>query len=192
MEEIWKDIKDYEGIYQVSNQGRVRSLDRTVKYVTGAKRKLHGKIIKVQDDGRGYSQVRLYDKNRKGKTIKVHKLVATNFINNPKKYKEVNHKNGVKDDNSVGNLEWTTRKRNIAHAISNKLINNSGQDNSLAKLTNDDARVIRELYSTGEYTQLELGEIYEVDRSQISLIVNNKAYRERKRLNGFIQLGDLI
>lgn len=105
MEEIWKDIKDFEGLYQVSNFGRVRSLGHD---------KWHkGRIIKPHYDGRKhYLFVQIY-KNKNSKKINVHRLVAETFIPNPQNLPQVNHKDEDKINNCVWNLEWCTNKYNI-------------------------------------------------------------------------------
>lgn len=111
MKELWKPIKGYEGLYEVSNQGRVKSLGRKTK--NGFHHRV--KILKFSIHTDDYLQVILY-KNKKRKTYKVHRLVAENFIENPNEYKEVNHINGNKKNNTVNNLEWCTRKQNMIHA----------------------------------------------------------------------------
>ena len=97
--EIWKDIPNYEGEYQVSNLGRVKSLLFNKE-----------KILKTRIHSQGYELV-----NLKNKTYKVHYLVAITFIDNPKGFKELNHKNEIKNDNRVENLEWCDRKYNCNH-----------------------------------------------------------------------------
>lgn len=106
MEEIWRDIKDYEGMYQVSNLGRVKCLDR----IDSAGRKRYGRILKLWNS-RGYLQVGL-SINSKGKKFSVHRLVAQAFIKNPNNKLEVNHKDEDKTNNRVDNLEWVTSKEN--------------------------------------------------------------------------------
>lgn len=103
MEEIWKYIKGYEGLYQVSNLGRVKSL-----YFKDEK------ILKGRPDKDGYILVYLY-KNKKATNKKVHKLVAEAFV--PECKIQVNHKNGIKDDNRAENLEYVTAGENQLHAF---------------------------------------------------------------------------
>lgn len=111
--EIWKDIEGYEGLYQVSNLGRVKSLDRKEYFYRGdtpVERIRKGCILSPSSSC-GYLHVNLHDgKKRKMKLI--HRLVAQAFIPNPDILPEVNHKNELKTDNSVSNLEWCTAKYN--------------------------------------------------------------------------------
>lgn len=108
--EIWKDIAGYEGLYQVSNLGRVRSLDRTVKSCHGATQNIKGKIIKYKNS-RGYACVGLCI-NKSVKYMRVHRLVALSFIPNPHNYPHINHKDCNPYNNQVDNLEWCTPKYN--------------------------------------------------------------------------------
>lgn len=118
MKEIWKDIKGYERLYQVSNLGRIKSLERKViSYNRGRtyERTYPEKILKQAKDKDGYVQVNL-SKNGKGRTRKVHRLVAQAFISNFEEKPEVNHINGIRDDDRVDNLEWCTSSENNIHA----------------------------------------------------------------------------
>lgn len=111
MNEIWKDIEDYEGRYQVSNYGRVKSLARTDR--NGAKRKEH--LLDPHRLDNGYVRVHL-SKDGKAKWYFVHRLVATSFLPNPNNYPVVNHLDSDRANNNVENLEWTTEKGNMQHA----------------------------------------------------------------------------
>lgn len=112
MEEVWKDVKGYEGIYQVSNIGRVRSLDR---WTNGLKHMFKRGCIRKPFDTTGYDSVTL--SNSGDKTFMVHRLVADAFIPNPNKLPCVNHIDGNKKNNIVSNLEWVTYEENTHHAI---------------------------------------------------------------------------
>lgn len=112
MTEKWKDIAGYEGLYQVSNLGRIKSLSNRSNH--------KNEIIMKEHIVTGYSQVVL-TKNGKGKNFKVHRLVAFAFIRNPYEFPEVNHINGNKQDNRVSNLEWVTTSQNVNHAFATGL-----------------------------------------------------------------------
>ncbi|MFB4347725.1 NUMOD4 domain-containing protein [Bacillus sp. BR_7] len=113
--EVWKDIEDYEGKYQVSSLGRVKSLDRIVRRSGNHERIQYGKILKlILNSVIGHLQVGLYIEG-KVKKCNVHKLVAETFINNPGNKPEVNHIDENKTNNTVINLEWCTRKENENH-----------------------------------------------------------------------------
>ena len=99
--EVWKDVKDYEGLYQVSDRGNVFSVERIG--LNG--RKIGGRILKPSDRGNGYLRVDLYN-DGKVKTKQVHRLVTEAFIPNPKKLPHVNHKDENPTNNELSNLEW--------------------------------------------------------------------------------------
>ena len=114
MEEIWKSIKGYEGLYEVSNLGRVRSVDHYVFFSDGRKRFHKGQILKPREVSGGYYDVILY-KDGIGSHNKIHRLVAENFIENPDCLRDVNHKNENKKDNRIENLEWVTHSDNMLY-----------------------------------------------------------------------------
>lgn len=113
--EIWKDVIGYEGLYLISNIGNVRSLD--LIYQRGNTNNYHkkGKILTKNFDGNYYS-VCLY-KEKKGKTIRIHQLVAIHFVDNTNNEKNVNHKDGDKLNNHFSNLEWCNHRENINHSF---------------------------------------------------------------------------
>ena len=124
MEEIWKDIKGYEGKYMVSNLGRVKSLER-MKWCGlngGCYYKVSEKILKGRDDGHGYLYVKLYNKDGKGNPCRINRLVAQAFIPNPENLPQVNHKNEDKTDNRVENLEWCTNQYNVEYSQAKSVI----------------------------------------------------------------------
>lgn len=114
MVEVWKDIPGYEGLYQISNLGRVKSLERWVQNY--GKLQHHPEKIKVPANrGDGYQALILY-KDNKGKNRYIHRLVAEAFLPNPNNKMTVNHVNGNKSDNRAENLEWSTYAENNKHA----------------------------------------------------------------------------
>jgi hypothetical protein len=122
--EYWVPIDGYEGWYEVSDQGRVRSVDRVVKFKNGkGSRAYKGQILKFRYHN-GYAMVNL-NKNKKMREHYVHRLVIENFTLHPKHKKWVNHKDGRKWNNKLSNLEWCTPKENSDHAIKHDLRNNN-------------------------------------------------------------------
>jgi len=112
---VWADIKDFEGFYQVSNYGVMRSLDRTVVHSNGRLQFVKGSVMKQTYDKDGYLKVTL-NKNGAKAYKRVHQIVAQTFIPNPENKPLPNHLNGVKDDNRVTNLRWATYSENLIHA----------------------------------------------------------------------------
>ena len=124
MKEIWNDIEGYEGFYQVSNLGRVKSIKRKARYYNHSKelfRMVNEKIIYQRETNWGYYTVNL-NKNGQTKIKRIHRLVASAFIPNPEHKEEVNHKDSNKKNNRVNNLEWATRSENAIHAWENNLL----------------------------------------------------------------------
>ena len=116
--EIWKDIPGYEGLYQVSNLGRVKSAERKVGwefYNKPCARKHKERIIVAEVAKNGYKRVGL-SKDGKRTRYHLHRIIAKAFIPNPNNYPVINHKNGIKTDNRLENLEWTTYSENNYHA----------------------------------------------------------------------------
>ena len=111
--EEWKNIPGYDEMYQVSNYGRVRSWKNN-KWG----RSTTPSILSLRTDKKGYLRVNLWENNN-CKNFQVHRLVAESFVSNPNNKPQINHKNGIKDDNAPKNLEWCTCKENINHYYNN-------------------------------------------------------------------------
>lgn len=172
MVEIWKDVKDYEGLYQVSNLGRVKSLD----HYDSLGRLRIGKILKPQFDGKGhYLHVGLY-KDGCYKPKDIHRLVAETFISNPDDLPQVNHKDEDKQNNVVTNLEWCTHLYNNTYG--SKANASKGEKNGLARLTKDDVYNIRNEYVLGSKTNglKALSEKYGISQSHLSHILNGSRW----------------
>jgi hypothetical protein len=128
MIEEWRDIVGYEGLYEVSNTGLIRSVHRVIVRSTGNKHTVKPKILKPHPDKKGYLRTALSGKG-KLRTVKVHREVAKAFHNNPHNKETVNHKDCNKKNNSASNLEWMTNLENYKHAKDNGM-----QDKSIENL----------------------------------------------------------
>lgn len=164
--EIWRDVKGYEGLYQVSSEGRVKSLKR--KNSLG--RTIEERILKPVVVGRGYLQVDLYT-GGKMKRFYVHRLVCEVFHENPENKPEVNHINEIKTDNRACNLEWCTRIENCNHGTRNERMSKQVSQYTL------DGELVKVWQSTSE-AERQGGFAH----SAISNVANGK----RKQAYGFI------
>lgn len=175
--EEWRTINSSNGMYDVSNLGRVRSHDY-VQYRSNGKVMcnfhLKGRILQPFKTGKGYWTVFINDRQRK----KVHRLVAEAFLENPNDLPEVNHIDGNKDNNAVNNLEWVTTKQNIEHAVRNRL-NVHGEKSPFSKLTENQVKEIRNICIVGDkqYGIKPLARKYGVGSSTIKNIVSGKKWR---------------
>lgn len=169
--EIWKDVVGWEGLYQVSNLGNVRSYPKLNK--TGKPNKMKGKVLKTTM-GFSYLYVQLCRQNVK--VVSNHILVAKAFCENPNSKPFVNHINGVKIDNRAVNLEWVTAKENSQHAIEIGLTP-IGENKKSAKLKNDEVREIRKDYDRKVGSVLKLAKKYGVKKDVIKDVLRGKTYR---------------
>lgn len=181
MAEQWKDLMGYEGYYQVSNHGKVKSLDRIIHDGKPGERKIKGGVMRLNVVGTGYITVSLYQPDIQRCNEYVHKLVLLMFEGFPPTTEhECNHKDGNKQNNHISNLEWVTKSENNRHAfnvLGRKAISNPGEANGNSKLTEGNVLEIRELYSTGDYRQQELGEMFNISSRHISEIICRKYWR---------------
>ena len=164
--EIWEWIRGYEGDYQESTFGRTKSFKRNTP-----------RILVPTLHSSGYLHIGL-NKNGKGKNFYAHRLVAETFIPNPENKPEINHEDGCKLNNFVGNLTWVTDKENNLHAQKMGLIK-SGEDNYQAAFIAEQIREIRRIYIKGdrEFGQAALARKFGVSRTAIQHIVNGKRYK---------------
>ena len=175
--EVWKPVPHYEGYYEISNTGRLRSVDKEVASKAGSKQFRKGMDITPGIRERGYKCWTFY-KNGIGKTIDIHRLVAEAFIPNPENKPQVNHKDGNKLNNNVSNLEWVTNQENIKHAVQHKLHDvPSGTANKLSVLTADIVRDARKRRAKGERVS-DLAKEYGVCRETLNRAVTGTTYRD--------------
>ena len=166
MEEIWENIEGFEGIYQVSNLGKVKSLKFGKE-----------KYLSITKSSIGYLNTKL-QLNKKNKSFLVHRLVAETFIKNEFNKPCVNHINGIKTDNRIENLEWCTHKENTEHSLKNDL-RKTGCNHKQSKLSLKDIEYIRKNYKEKDKKNggYKLAEMFGVSRNCISNVVKNKTYR---------------
>lgn len=158
--ELWRWVVGYEGLYQISNFGRVKSFQNGIL-----------KILKPALSKHGYPFATL-SKNGKSKIFKIHRLVALTFIPNPMNLPEVNHKFGNKLDCYYENLEWVTSAENIRHALKTGL-------QTSPKLNKEQVKYIREVYipADSEYGARALARKFNVDSSTVISILHGKSYK---------------
>lgn len=122
MKECWKDVNGFEGVYQISNKGNLKSSDRYVDGKSGSRRFQKGKYQKPEITRKGYHRYTLSISRNQSVRKLAHVLVAEHFISENNHKAQVNHKDGNKDNNSIENLEWCSNLENMRHAIENGLV----------------------------------------------------------------------
>ena len=163
--EIWKEIKGYEGLYEISSYGNVKSYHKNQTI-----------LLKQSKMKKGYMRVKLVDKNKNEYSPLVHVLVATAFIPNPENKPQVNHKDAIKWNNNVDNLEWNTQSENQKHARRLGLFGDiNGENNNYHKLTEIEVLEIRSLQ--GKIKNVLIAELYGVTQQCICLIMNRKKWK---------------
>lgn len=158
--EIWKDIAGFEGIYLISNKGRVAS----------NKSKL---ILKTNINKHGYERITI-----NSKSFLIHRIVMRSFRG--KSDLEVNHINSIKTDNNLSNLEYCTRSENISHAYMVNIMSNVGEKNPNCKINESIAREIKRRIKTGKYLVKDLAYMYNISLNTVSKIKNNRSWKNVK------------
>jgi hypothetical protein len=159
------DLRGYEGLYQVSKDGRVFSIR-------------HQCFLKDYSNGTGYRKVNLYDRSGKQHKVYVHRAVAEAFLPNPTGMKEVNHIDCYKTNNAVWNLEWCTRHGNLIHSY-RKGKKRTGEGHGMHKLTCEQVRAIREeyVYGSKEHGTMALAKKYGVHQSTVAAITSGRHWK---------------
>jgi hypothetical protein len=166
MEEIWKDIEGFEGLYQVSNLGNVKRLK--------SKGCVSDRLIAKSINKYGYIYRGLHNKGIYRK-FKEHRLVAKSFIDNPENKPTINHINGIKTDNRVENLEWCTHLENKQHAVNSGLTNTKGIKHYFCKLSEEQVLEIREIGFSKSIAYLSRK--YGVGKTNISKILKREIWK---------------
>lgn len=163
--EIWKDIPGYEGLYQASNFGRIKSLPR--------KASPRDFLLRFATRPDGYPGCALV-KNRKPASFTVHRLIAMTFLSPKKDNLEINHIDGNKLNNMVENLEWCTRSENLKHCFRIGLKDQHGDNHHQRKLYSWQVREIRQKFKPLVYTRRMLATEYNVSEATIKAIVERR------------------
>lgn len=181
--EMWMPIERTKGLYEVSDLGRVRSLDRFIEYTHKGKpiRRLQkGKVLSNSSEAE-YQMVKIYYEDGH-KYIRIHQLVANAFVDKAEGKNYVNHIDANKHNNRADNLEWVTQKENIAHAWEMGLCRgaSTGEDNHNSKLTEDDVKWIRKNDRTtngGKISREEMAKVLGVSGVTVTHIANRKTWK---------------
>lgn len=173
---IWKKINILDCHYSVSDCGKVRSDERIIKRSNGILHKVRERILKPAKDSNGYMRVSLTI-NKKSKTYKVHRLVASEFCPMYIGKNEVNHINGIKDDNRSENLEWVNRSENVKHSFKTGLAKSrKGSRNTSAKIDEITALTIKTFIKSG-WKLINISKEMKVSYNIIKDISRNKTWK---------------
>lgn len=175
--EKWKPVIGYEGLYEVSSRGRVRSLTRRVHggRVGWSDRIVAGQTMKPSRKINGYMQITFCD-NGRNSTQTIHATVAAAFLGRRPNGMQVNHIDGDKLNNAASNLEYVTAKENVRHAFECGLSTCKGEMHPNSKLTTDQVREIRRRYAAGGVSHYDLADEYPVNRPTIGKILSGKMW----------------
>lgn len=177
IKEQWRHINGYNGLYMVSNWGRVKSANENLgEMPNGGSRIKQGRFLSLRPSKDGYVRVSLHKAKKQSMKL-VHRLVAEHFLKARPGKDQVNHKNGIKSDNGVVNIEWCTKLENQRHAIKTGLQNFIGENAPVSKLTEQQVKEIRQKYNQGGYTEAVLAMQYEVSKSNINNIRCNRTWK---------------
>ena len=175
-DEIWKAIPGYEGLYEASDRGRIKSLPKTIYGGNGAVRHHDERILSAGTNSRGYKMVVLF-KYTKRSTRNVHRLVVRSHLGD-KKGLVVNHLDGVKTNNVLSNLEWTTSSSNQRHAYRTGLRERqAGEKNGRAILTRNCVALIKKRLMNKE-PMAKIATDYKVSRSAVQYIKSERTWKD--------------
>lgn len=176
--EIWRNVKGFEGYYQVSNLGRVRSTGKVV--IKSSRRGRYyksickGKVLRLTPTKQGYLVVGLGDVG-KSRAFHVHRLVLEAFVGPCPEGMECRHLNDNKIDNKLVNLKWGTREENVADMFVNGK-RFRGEKHPWSRLNEGKVREIRNIYATGKHVQREIAKMFGIDTSTVSNIITGKRW----------------
>jgi hypothetical protein len=170
--EEWKAVVGFEGLYEVSNMGRIKSLDKVIVRSNGSPQTWKGRHVAVSYSGNRYLQVHMHHLGKQT-TKGLHVIVAEAFVQNTNNKPQVNHKNRIREDCTAANLEWVTPSENICHILA------QGCTMGKTKLNLKAARALREDAAAGLGTDI-LSKKYGISKGMVNRIKNNHAWKEEK------------
>lgn len=171
--EIWSDINGYEGMYQVSNKGRIRGLDRIIVQRDGKKQNIRGKIIAIGIKNNGYYMGQICS-NGKMVNFTVHRLMALAFIPKVDGKDFVNHIDGNRANNDINNLEWVSRSENCRHGFE-RAIKENRKYNNQQRFTKEDIIKIRTMQKS-KITMVQIAKEFNTKSGTIGDIVHRKIW----------------
>ena len=159
----FKPVKNYEGIYEISGDGKIYSIKRQ-------------RVLEERIHRQGYRTAMLC-LNGEMKSYYIHRLIAESFLEKQVGKDCVNHKDGNKSNNSVYNLEWVNRSENTLHKYATGLDSNKGERHPQTKLKNEDVLNIRYLYHSGNLVMSKIAKMYKISENGVSKIINRKNWK---------------
>jgi hypothetical protein len=169
-EERWRPIRDFEGIFEVSDQGNVRRI--VSRYLNP-----RVSLLKQETHKQGYKRIH-FRQNGRGRRALVHVLVAEAFLGEQPAGTQINHIDGDKANNRADNLEFVTPSRNVRHSLDVLGVQRAkGERNGMASLTDEQAQQIRMMHKTGRYKQVELARMFNTSPTVIGRLLLRKTWR---------------
>jgi len=165
--EVWKEVEGYEGYYEVSNLGHVRSLDRVIPHATQGSQKVKGKVLKQTLRNKYYRVILARDNHKNHQSV--HRIVAKAFIPNPENKESVDHINNDKLDNRASNLNWVTVYENSSKARREGFYR-VGEEHLQSKITAKEVKEILDIYYIQGFFQSQIASLYNVEQATISKI----------------------